>query len=147
MANRRYVFLLVASTILVASQNVRAQERAIENPKCSKMEPSLGKALCNAGKNETHILYIHGIGGEEAGGSWSFQKHITAFSDPSDLLSWHFPPIANAVVQNCTVRNTFWRWVIASPQGAHTNYAQNNGVLRIMINPEKYSIGSCSLSQ
>jgi hypothetical protein len=73
--------------------------------------------------------------------------HITAFSDPSDLLSWHFPPIANTVVENCFVRNTFWHWLIASPEGAHTNYAQNKKVLRIMMDPEKYGVRSCSLSQ
>lgn len=72
--------------------------------------------------------------------------HITAFSDPSDLLSWHFPPIGNAVVENCIVRNTFWHWLIAPPEGAHTKYAQNNEVLRIMMNPEKYGPPSCSLS-
>lgn len=73
--------------------------------------------------------------------------HITAFSDPSDLLSWHFPPIANTVVENCSVRNTFWRWLIVSPEGAHTNYAQNKQVLRIMMDPEKYAARSCSVSQ
>jgi len=73
--------------------------------------------------------------------------HITAFSDPSDLLSWHFPPIAKTVVENCSVRNTFWHWLIASPEGAHTNYAQNKEVLRIMMDPEKYGARSCSLSQ
>lgn len=73
--------------------------------------------------------------------------HITAFNDPSDLLSWHFPPIANTVVENCSVRNTFWRWLIVSPEGAHTNYSQNKQVLRIMMDPEKYAAGFCSVSQ
>lgn len=73
--------------------------------------------------------------------------HITAFSDPSDLLSWHFPPIPNTVVENCSVRNTFWHWLIASPEGAHTNYAQNKQILRIMMAPEKYGPASCSVSQ
>jgi hypothetical protein len=74
------------------------------------------------------------------------QTYITAFSDPSDLLSWHFPKISETVVDNCYVRNTFWHWLIAPPEGAHVNYARNPRVLRIMMNPQK-DHGSCTLAQ
>ena len=75
------------------------------------------------------------------------ETHITAFSDPSDLLSWHFPRVPNTVVENCVVRNTFWHWIIAPPEGAHIKYAQNKEVLRIMMDPGKYEARSCSVAQ
>jgi hypothetical protein len=73
--------------------------------------------------------------------------HITAFSDPSDLLSWHFPKVSFTDVQNCEVRNTFWHWLIAPPTGAHVNYSQNKAVLRIMMHPEIYGAQSCAAPQ
>jgi hypothetical protein len=73
--------------------------------------------------------------------------HITAFSDPSDLLSWQLPAVDNTVIENCHVRNTFWRWLVASPEGAHIKYAQNDRVLRIMLDPEKYGDGPCKTAK
>jgi hypothetical protein len=61
------------------------------------------------------------------------QPEIFAWSDPSDLLNWHVPPIANVKVDNLYVRNTWWHWLIASPTAAHGNYAKNKDVLKIMI--------------
>jgi hypothetical protein len=59
---------------------------------------------------------------------------IVAFSDPSDLLSWYVPPIADLMVTNVTVRNTGWHWLLASPQGVHGNYAINDKeVIRVMM--------------
>jgi hypothetical protein len=69
--------------------------------------------------------------------------NITSFSDPSDLLTFQFPAIQGAIVKNCHVRNTFWRWLIAPPSGAHVNYAQNNNVIAMMLKPESHQ-RSCS---
>jgi hypothetical protein len=59
---------------------------------------------------------------------------IVAFSDPSDLLSWYVPPIADIMVTNISVRNTGWHWLFASPQGVHGGYAINEKeVIRVMM--------------
>ena len=71
------------------------------------------------------------------------ETHITAFSDPDDFLSWHFPKLSHAEVLNCQVRNTFWRWLIANPYGAHVNYAKNKNVVGIMVHPETYGAHAC----
>jgi len=75
------------------------------------------------------------------------ETHITAFSDPSDLLSWHFPKVGFTDVQNCEIRNTFWHWLIAPPYGAHVNYSKNKAVLRIMMDPKRYGAQSCAAPQ
>lgn len=73
--------------------------------------------------------------------------HLTAFSDPSDLLTWQFPKVGDTEIENCYVRNTFWRWIIAPPGRAHNNYAKNREVLRIMLHPETYGAHACSSPQ
>jgi hypothetical protein len=60
---------------------------------------------------------------------------IFAWSDPSDILTYHLPPIANVKVDNLYVRNTWWHWLFADPSTAHGNYAKNKEVLRVMMGP------------
>jgi hypothetical protein len=52
---------------------------------------------------------------------------IIALNDPSDLLTWTVPEqLASVDVQNVMVKNArHWLWLIASPTGAHDNYARN----------------------
>ena len=61
---------------------------------------------------------------------------VVAWSDPSDLLSWHLPAMEGLAVTNLYVRNTGWHWIIANPAAAHANYATNKEVLRVMFGPK-----------
>jgi hypothetical protein len=77
--------------------------------------------------------------------------YITAFSDPADLLTWDFPQFTHessqgpkTVVQNCHVKNTFWRILVANPERAHINYVLNKRVLDIMMNPSSSSSSVCA---
>ena len=58
---------------------------------------------------------------------------VIAWSDPSDLLSWHLPAMEGLAITNLYVRNTWWHWIIANPAAAHGNYATNKEVLRVMF--------------
>jgi hypothetical protein len=71
-------------------------------------------------------------GGEE---STTQPPQVIAWSDPSDLLSWHMPAIVDLKVDNLYVRNSWWHWLVASPTAAHVGYASNKTVLRIMMGP------------
>lgn len=64
------------------------------------------------------------------------KPQVVAWSDPSDLLTWHVPGIGDLVVDNLYVRNSWWHWLFASPTSAHVNYAKNKDVLRIMMGPK-----------
>jgi hypothetical protein len=61
------------------------------------------------------------------------EPQIIAWSDPSDLLTWHVPELTGIKVDNLYVRNTWWHWLLASPSGAHHNYAQNKAVLQVVM--------------
>ena len=61
---------------------------------------------------------------------------LIAWSDPSDLLTWHVPKIDGLVVRNIDVRNTRWHWLIAGPESVHDNYDRNKNVLRVMFGPK-----------
>ncbi len=69
-------------------------------------------------------------GGEE---STTKLPQVIAWSDPSDLLSWHLPAMEGLVITNLYVRNTGWHWIISNPAAAHANYATNKEVLRVML--------------
>jgi hypothetical protein len=60
-------------------------------------------------------------------------SQLIAWSDPSDLLTWHVPQIHGLVVKNFDVRNTRWHWIIAGPESAHDNYDKNKNVLTVMF--------------
>jgi hypothetical protein len=62
---------------------------------------------------------------------------VIAWSDPSDLLSWHLRAIEGLAITNLYVRNTWWHWIIANPAAAHGNYATNKEVLRVMFGPRE----------
>jgi hypothetical protein len=68
---------------------------------------------------------------------------IVAWSDPSDLLSWTVPDLAdtsNVSVENLTVKNALhWFWLIENPASAHANYATNHRVIEAIIKPKKPS--------
>ncbi len=58
---------------------------------------------------------------------------VIAWSDPSDLLTWHVPAIDGIKVDNVYVRNCWWHWIAAGPTKAHVGYASNKTVLAIMM--------------
>jgi hypothetical protein len=63
---------------------------------------------------------------------------ILAWSDPSDLLSWNVPKMNSVVVTNLSVKNSIhWLWLFESPTGAHSNYASNKSVLRVIFGLSK----------
>ena len=68
-------------------------------------------------------------------------RHVIAFSDPSDLLSWQLPEtngltMDGLTIENRYVRNALWHWLIARPGVAHIDYAKNKQVLRVMLGPK-----------
>jgi len=59
---------------------------------------------------------------------------IIAFSDPSDMLTFDVPPIANSKVVNVYDRNSFrWFGLIENPSKAHTGHSSNPDVLKTMF--------------
>jgi len=60
---------------------------------------------------------------------------VIAWSDPSDLLSWHVPSIDGIIIVNLYVRNAWWHWLFESPGAAHDNYAVNHDVIHVMLGP------------
>jgi hypothetical protein len=62
---------------------------------------------------------------------------IIALSDPSDLLTYRVPAIANATVVNIYVRNadSFLFGGLANPITAHTGHVANPGVWDVLLRP------------
>lgn len=75
---------------------------------------------------------------ERAGAEASAARapQVVAWSDPSDLLSWHIPEMDGLVITNLRVRNSWWHWLLANPLTAHDGYATNEDVLRVMLGPK-----------
>lgn len=63
-------------------------------------------------------------------------SQLIAWSDPSDLLTFHVPQIKGLVVKNFDVRNTKWHWLIAGPESVHNNYDRNKSILSVMFGPK-----------
>jgi len=60
---------------------------------------------------------------------------VVAWSDPSDVITWRVPCIGNVDVVNLYVQNAHhWLGILESPGKAHTTYARNLDVLRVMFN-------------
>ena len=58
----------------------RAYGKVIDaGPQSLSQISSIGESLRNAGQRPLHILYVHGIGADGAGGSQMFQKAICGF--------------------------------------------------------------------
>jgi hypothetical protein len=71
---------------------------------------------------------------------------IVAWSDPSDLLTWKVPSIANVSVENCAIRNTI-NWVIfENPTKAHDDYGLQRKVIDQMFD-RKGAGSTCSVQQ
>ncbi|MGP8252477.1 MAG: hypothetical protein ACLQHF_10615 [Terracidiphilus sp.] len=67
-------------------------------------------------------------------GAPSAKAQIVAWSDPSDLLTWLVPQVADVELVNLQVQNAaHWFYLFESPTGAHDNYAKNKAVLRVMF--------------
>jgi hypothetical protein len=59
---------------------------------------------------------------------------IIAFSDPSDMLTFDVPAIANSKVVNLHDRNSFrWFGLVENPSKAHTGHSSNPDVLKTMF--------------
>jgi len=59
---------------------------------------------------------------------------LVAFSDPSDVLTWRVPRIGNVGVVNIYVQDApHWFWLFEAPGAAHSDYAENKAVLRVMF--------------
>jgi hypothetical protein len=60
---------------------------------------------------------------------------VVAWSDPSDGLTWRVPRIGNVNVVNLYMQNApHWFWLFESPSKAHSDYAENKDILRVMFN-------------
>lgn len=61
-------------------------------------------------------------------------KQIIAFSDPSDILTYPMPPIANVIVANVYDRNTSrWLGLFANPAEVHTGHLRNGAVWKVLM--------------
>jgi hypothetical protein len=59
---------------------------------------------------------------------------VVAWSDPSDVITYRVPKIGDVDVVNLYVQNaTRWFGLFESPAKAHSNYAKNKDVLRVMF--------------
>ncbi len=59
---------------------------------------------------------------------------VVAWSDPSDVITYRVPRIGDVEVVNLYVKNaTRWFGLIESPTEAHSGYAKNIDVLRVMF--------------
>jgi len=62
---------------------------------------------------------------------------IIALSDPSDMLTYRVPAIANATVVNIYVRNAGSILGFANPVTAHTGHAANRAVWDVLLEPRE----------
>ena len=63
---------------------------------------------------------------------------VVAWSDPSDVITYRVPRIGDVEVVNLYVKNaTRWFGLIESPSKAHSGYAKNIDVLRVMFRETK----------
>jgi hypothetical protein len=59
---------------------------------------------------------------------------VVAWSDPSDVITFRVPKIGDVDVVNLYVQNAHrWFGLFESPGSAHSNYAKNKDVLRVMF--------------
>ena len=59
---------------------------------------------------------------------------VVAWSDPSDVITYRVPRIGDVEVVNLYVKNaTRWFGLFESPTKAHSGYAKNKDVLRVMF--------------
>jgi hypothetical protein len=59
---------------------------------------------------------------------------LIALNDPSDLLTWTVPALADIDVENYSVKNSIhWLWLIENPTKAHSNYATDKRAIREML--------------
>lgn len=59
---------------------------------------------------------------------------VVAWSDPNDEITFRVPKIGEVDVVNLYVQNARrWFWFVESPGAAHTGYARNKEVLRVMF--------------
>jgi len=65
---------------------------------------------------------------------------VVAWSDPSDVVTFRVPKIGDVDVVNLYVRNAArWFGIVESPKAAHSNYAKNMDVLRVMFVDREHS--------
>jgi len=63
---------------------------------------------------------------------------VVAWSDPSDVITFRVPRIGDVDVVNLYVQNAFrWFGLIEAPGAAHSDYARNKDVLRVMFRTTK----------
>ncbi|MGD1062573.1 MAG: hypothetical protein ABR860_04865 [Terracidiphilus sp.] len=63
---------------------------------------------------------------------------VVAWSDPSDVITFRVPKIGDVDVVNLYVHNAHrWFGFFESPGAAHTDYAKNKDVLRVMFKSSK----------
>jgi len=59
---------------------------------------------------------------------------VVAWNDPSDVITFRVPKIGDVDVVNLYVQNAHrWFGLFESPSGAHSDYAKNKDVLRVMF--------------
>ena len=68
---------------------------------------------------------------------------VVAWSDASDIFSWNVPRIGDVDVVNLYAQNgRHWFGLFESPAAAHSNYAVNKAVLRVMFEDTAHRVAS-----
>ena len=68
---------------------------------------------------------------------------IVAWSDASDIFTWRVPRIGDVDVVNLYVQNgRHWLGLFESPAKAHSDYAKNKAVLRVMFEDTAHRVAS-----
>jgi hypothetical protein len=66
---------------------------------------------------------------------------VVAWSDPSDVITFRVPKIGDVDVVNLYVQNAHrWFGLFESPSKAHSDYARNKDVLRVMFEDSKPTV-------
>ena len=66
---------------------------------------------------------------------------VVAWSDPSDVITFRVPKIGDVDVVNLYVQNAHrWFGLFESPSKAHSDYAKNKDVLRVMFEDSKPTV-------
>jgi hypothetical protein len=96
----------------------------------SSSEKNMTSHLEHWGKVRTDYLKSHAAVAQQ----YPPRPQITAWNDPSDLLTWTVPDIKNVDVTNVPVHNAIhWLWLLEGPTSAHDGYAHNSSVISEML--------------
>jgi hypothetical protein len=107
------------------------QDRGLSAPPIPTAPAENFRALVNRWKQMQTDFQTALHPGDEAARK---KVQVVAWSDPSDVITFRVPKIGDVDVVNLYVQNAHrWFGLFESPGAAHTDYAKNKDVLRVMF--------------